>query len=66
MKNYPLVSVYTCVYNGARTISRVFESMRELDYPNIEHVIVNDGSFDDTEKMIVLLVKANSPFAVRS
>lgn len=52
MKNYPLVSVYTCVYNGARTISRVFESMRELDYPNIEHVIVNDGSFDDTEKMI--------------
>ena len=52
MKNYPLVSVYTCVYNGARTISRVFESVRNLDYPNIEHVIVNDGSVDDTERLI--------------
>lgn len=52
MKEYPLVSVYTCVYNGANTITRVFESMRNLDYPNIEHIIVNDGSSDDTEKMV--------------
>lgn len=52
MKEYPLVSVYTCVYNGANTIARVFESMHNLDYPNIEHIIVNDGSFDDTEKMV--------------
>lgn len=52
MEKYPLVTVYTCVYNGARTISRVFESLQELDYPNVEHVIVNDGSVDDTEKLI--------------
>lgn len=52
MKEYPLVSVYTCVFNGAQTISRVFESMRKLDYPNIEHVIVNDGSYDDTDRLI--------------
>lgn len=55
MKNcekYPLVSVYTCVYNGEKTISRVFESMKKLTYPNIEHVIVNDGSTDATEDMI--------------
>lgn len=52
MKEYPLVSVYTCVYNGANTIARVFESMHNLDYPNVEHIIVNDGSFDDTEKMV--------------
>lgn len=48
----PLVSVYTCVYNGARTLHRVFESMKELTYPNIEHVIVNDGSTDNTEELI--------------
>lgn len=52
MKDYPLVSVYTCVYNGERTIHRVFESMKKLDYPNIEHVIINDGSTDNTESLI--------------
>lgn len=52
MNNYPLVSVYTCVYNGERTIHRVFESMKALDYPNIEHVIVNDGSTDRTEELV--------------
>lgn len=52
MKDYPLVSVYTCVYNGERTIHRVFESMKKLDYPNIEHVIVNDGSTDQTDQLV--------------
>ena len=52
MKEYPLVSVYTCVYNGERTIHRVFDSMKKLEYPNIEHIIVNDGSTDQTENMV--------------
>ena len=51
MKN-PLVSVYTCVYNGERTIHRVFESVKNLDYPNFEHVIINDGSTDKTDELI--------------
>ena len=49
---YPLVTVYTCVYNGERTIHRVFNSMKNIKYPNIEHVIINDGSKDNTDKMI--------------
>ena len=48
----PLVSVYTCVYNGAKTIHRVFDSMKKLEYPNIEHVIINDGSNDETAELI--------------
>ena len=52
MDQYPLVSVYTCVYNGERTIHRVFESLKNLDYPNIEHVIVNDGSTDGTDALV--------------
>lgn len=52
MKHYPLISVYTCVYNGERTLHRVFKSMKNLDYPNIEHVIVNDGSTDRTDELI--------------
>lgn len=55
--SYPLVSVYTCVYNGESTIHRVFESMKNLDYPNIEHIIVNDGSEDNTEALIQEYIK---------
>ena len=64
MKDYPLVSVYTCVYNGERTIHRVFESMKKLDYPNIEHVIVNDGSTDKTDELVQEYISQVS-FAVK-
>ena len=45
--NKPLVSVFTCVYNRADKIHRVFKSMKAQTYPNIEHVIVDDGSTDN-------------------
>lgn len=46
------VSVFTCVYNGENTIHRVFSSLNKQTYKNIEHIIVNDGSTDDTEELI--------------
>jgi len=51
-QKHPLVSVYTCVFNGEKTIHRVFESMKNLTYPNIEHIIINDGSTDNTERLV--------------
>lgn len=53
----PLVSVYTCVYNGERTIHRVFKSIKSLNYENIEHVIVNDGSTDNTDALVKEYIK---------
>lgn len=53
----PLVSIYTCVYNGERTLHRVFSSMKKLDYPNIEHIIVDDGSTDRTSELIEQYIK---------
>lgn len=64
MTEYPLVSVYTCVFNGERTIHRVFKSMKELDYPNIEHVIINDGSTDKTEELVQEYMR-QVPFVVK-
>ena len=47
------ISIITCVYNGEKYISRLFDSVLEIDYPNIEHIVVNDGSTDSTEKIIL-------------
>jgi len=48
----PLVSIFTCVYNRADKIHRVFESMKAQTYGNIEHVIVDDGSTDNVVELL--------------
>jgi glycosyltransferase involved in cell wall biosynthesis len=47
LSSQPKVTVFTCVYNMADKIHRVFDSMLAQTYPNIEHIIVDDGSTDD-------------------
>lgn len=46
------VSVFTCVYNRAHTIDRVFRSMKRQSYKNIEHIIVDDGSTDGIDELV--------------
>lgn len=43
----PLVSIFTCVFNRADKIDRVFCSLKRQTYTNIEHIIIDDGSTDD-------------------
>ncbi|HEU0021598.1 MAG TPA: glycosyltransferase [Dehalococcoidia bacterium] len=45
---WPFISVVVCSYNGARTIRDTFEALQELDYPNYDVIVVNDGSRDAT------------------
>jgi glycosyltransferase involved in cell wall biosynthesis len=42
------ISIITAVLNGARAIGATLESVREQDYPDIEHIIVDGASTDDT------------------
>jgi GT2 family glycosyltransferase len=48
----PLVSVIVPTYNRAHLIGRTLESALGQTYGNIEIVIVDDGSTDDTEGLI--------------
>ena len=47
------VSIITPCYNGADVVSRMIESVLSQTYDNIEYIIVNDGSTDDSEKVIL-------------
>jgi O-antigen biosynthesis protein len=45
---WPRISVVVCSHNGARTIRDTLEGLRQLDYPNFEAIVVDDGSTDAT------------------
>lgn len=51
MKNDKLVSVLICVYNGKDHLREAINSILSQDYKNIEIVIVDDGSTDNTEQI---------------
>ncbi len=44
----PRVSVVVCAYNAERTMDACLESLRTLNYPDYEVIVVNDGSHDRT------------------
>jgi len=49
--NEPLLSVIVPVYNAANTIERCVKSILNSVYINIEVIIVNDGSIDNSLKL---------------
>ncbi len=44
----PSVSILVPAYNEENTIVESLNSLRNLDYPNLEIIVVNDGSTDNT------------------
>jgi len=49
--SWPRISVVVCSFNGARTIRDTLEGLQRLDYPDLEVIVVNDGSTDDTPQI---------------
>jgi glycosyltransferase involved in cell wall biosynthesis len=47
MPDAPLVSIITPVFNGAQYLPELIQSVRSQDYPNIEHIVIDDGSTDE-------------------
>jgi GT2 family glycosyltransferase len=47
-RDWPRVSVVVCTFNGARTLRATLQGIERLDYPDLEVIVVDDGSTDDT------------------
>jgi hypothetical protein len=51
LPSYPKASVIVCSYNGGKTLDRCLASLREINYPDYEVILVDDGSTDDTKEI---------------
>jgi GT2 family glycosyltransferase len=47
----PRVSVVVASYNGANTLKLCLQSLEQLNYPNYEVILVDDGSKDNTPQI---------------
>jgi glycosyltransferase involved in cell wall biosynthesis len=50
--NWPAISVVVTAHNAADTIHETLSHCDRLDYPNLEVVVVNDGSTDSTPAIV--------------
>lgn len=49
---WPRISVIVCSFNGASTIRETLNRLQNLDYPDFDVIVVNDGSTDTTREIV--------------
>ncbi|WP_083829471.1 glycosyltransferase family A protein [Oceanimonas sp. GK1] len=58
MNNNPLVSVVIPCYNHAQFVQESIQSVIDQDYENIELIIIDDGSKDNSVEVIQEMIPA--------
>jgi GT2 family glycosyltransferase/exo-beta-1,3-glucanase (GH17 family) len=48
---WPAATVIVCTHNGQRTLSECLEAVGRVEYPNLEVIVVDDGSTDATAQI---------------
>src|SRR5205823_5994598 len=54
LPRYPKVSVIVAAYNAERTLKTCLDSLQQLNYPEYEIILVDDGSTDSTSRIASL------------
>lgn len=52
LEKQPKVSVIVCSYNGGQTLDDCLQSLKKIDYPDYEVIVVDDGSTDNTKEIL--------------
>lgn len=55
--NHALVSIITPSYNSAKFIAETIQSVQNQTYQNWEMIIVDDGSSDETESVVLSIIQ---------
>lgn len=55
--NHALVSIITPSYNSAKFIAETIQSVQNQTYQNWEMIIVDDGSSDETESVVLSIIE---------
>ena len=57
-----LVSIITPSFNSAKFIAETIQSVQHQTHQNWEMIIVDDGSFDDTERIVRSIIEKDKRF----
>ena len=57
MKKKLTVFIFTTTFNRARYLKKLIRSLEKQTYRNFVWLVANDGSTDDTEKIIMKIEK---------
>ena len=60
-----MISVIVPVYNGEKTIKQCLDSILAQTYKNYEIVVINDGSIDNTENIVLNYINENKNVAIK-
>ena len=59
MIDYPKITIVTPCFNHGDYIGETIESVVSQGYPNLEYFVINDGSTDNSEEVILKYKKYN-------
>ncbi len=67
LKQLPTVSIVIPSFNEEKTIGRTIVSLVNLDYPKekLEVIVVNDGSTDETARIVRQIIKKHPQYSIR-
>lgn len=63
--NVPIITVFTPAYNRAHTLTRTYDSLKRQNNKSFIWLIIDDGSTDDTEKLVRKWMETETEFEIQ-
>ena len=60
-----MIYIRTCAYNAEKTLERTIESVLNQTYKNIEIIVVDDASTDNTEELVADWISTCEKFNIK-